>query len=268
MATKVLINAGAGRMGRRILALLLEDSELSLVGIREKAGHSSQGQDAGSLVGTRELGVKVAASSDELASEPEVVIDFSMPAVSLELAREAAQKKWSLVIGSTGFSEAELAQLKEYQQGLAWVVAPNMSVGVNLLFKLAGDVARILGEGWDIDIVEAHHRFKADAPSGTAAKLGEEVARAKGVALSEKACYGRQGRPGARPSDEIGILAVRAGDIVGEHTVIFGGMGERLELVHKAHTRDNFALGALRAAKWVMQQPPGMYDMMDVLGLR
>ncbi len=268
MATKVLINAGAGRMGRRILALLLEDSDLSLAGVREMAGHHAQGQDAGSLVGTGDLGIKIVTSGDEAAIEPDVVIDFSVPAASLELAKEAAQKKWSLVIGTTGLSKAEREQLREYQQGLAWVVAPNMSVGVNLLFKLAGEVTRILGEGWDIDIVEAHHRFKADAPSGTAVRLGEEVAQARGVELSEKACYGRQGRPGARPSDEIGLLAVRAGDIVGEHTVIFGGMGERMELVHKAHTRDNFALGALRAAKWVVRQPPGMYDMMDVLGLR
>jgi len=129
-------------------------------------------------------------------------------------------------------------------------------------------VTRILGEDFDVEIVEAHHRFKADAPSGTALRLGEEVARGREVALSEKACYGREGRCGARPSGEVGILAVRAGDIVGEHTVLFGGLGERIELVHKAHTRDNFAMGALRAAKWVTDKPAGRYDMMDVLGLR
>jgi 4-hydroxy-tetrahydrodipicolinate reductase len=143
-----------------------------------------------------------------------------------------------------------------------------MSMGVNVLFKLVHDVTRVLGEAYDIEIVEAHHRFKEDAPSGTALRLGEEVARAREVRFAEKACYGREGRCGARRADEVAILAVRAGDIVGEHTVIFGGLGERIELVHKAHTRDNFALGALRAAKWVTRQPPGMYDMMDVLGLR
>ena len=268
MAIKVLINAGAGRMGRRILALLLEDSELSLAGVREMAGHPSQGQDAGTLIGTSELGVKVIFGQEEPAIEPEVVIDFSMPKATIEIARVAAERKWPLVIGTTGLSEAEKHKLQQYQEGLPWVLAPNMSVGVNLLFKLAADVTRILGDSFDIDIVEAHHRFKADAPSGTAVRLGEEIARARGVELTDKACYGRQGRPGARPADEIGILAVRAGDIVGEHTVIFGSLGERIELVHKAHTRDNFALGALRAAKWIIRQPPGLYDMMDVLGLR
>lgn len=268
MAIKVLINAGAGRMGRRILALLLEDPELSLAGVREMAGHPSQGQDAGTLIGVSDLGIKVLTGQEEIACDPEVVIDFSMPQATLEIARVAADRKWPLVIGTTGISEEEKGQLQEYQKGLPWVLAPNMSMGVNLLFKLAADVTRILGEGFDVDIVEAHHRYKADAPSGTAVRLGEEVARARGVELSDKACFGRQGRPGARPADEIGVLAVRAGDIVGEHTVIFGGLGERIELVHKAHTRDNFALGALRAAKWVVRQPPGLYDMMDVLGLR
>ncbi len=268
MAMKVLINGGAGRMGQRILSLLLQDPELSLSGLLEHADHPSQGSDAGILAGRGELGAGVVAGFDELKDEPDVVIDFSIPAVTLELAEKVGSLGIPLVIGTTGLTDTEREQLRGSLKGVACVQAPNMAVGVNVLFKLAADTARMLGEGFDVEIVEAHHHFKADAPSGTALRLAEGITQAKGVNLSEKACYGRQGRPGPRSSDEVGIMAVRAGDIVGEHTVIFGGVGERLELVHRAHTRDNFAKGALRAAKWVVKQQPGMYDMMDVLGLR
>jgi len=255
-------------MGRRILSLLLGDPELELAGVREAAGHPAVGTDAGGLAGRGDLGVEVVGAGKELPAGVDVAIDFSAPPATMELAKETGRAGIPIVIGTTGFTAPEREQLSGHLKGIAWVLAPNMSVGVNVLFKLAYDVTRVMGEGYDIEIVEAHHRFKADAPSGTALRLGEEVARAREVVLSEKARYGRQGRCGARTPDEVGILAVRAGDIVGEHTVIFGGMGERIELVHRAHTRDNFALGALRAAKWVTRQPAGMYDMMDVLGLR
>lgn len=268
MTTRVLVNAGAGKMGRRVLALLLEDAELSLAGVREMEGHPAVGSDAGQLVGKGDLGVRVAAAGEPLPEGPDVAIDFSAPAATLALAEQLGPGNIPLVTGTTGFTDSERAKLSEQMKNVACVLAPNMSVGVNVLFKLVHDVTRVLGEAYDIEIVEAHHRFKADAPSGTALRLGQEAARAREVALSEKAVYGRQGRCGARKAGEVGILAVRAGDIVGEHTVIFGGLGERIELVHRAHTRDNFALGALRAAKWVTGQPPGMYDMMDVLGLR
>ncbi len=268
MATRVLVNAGAGKMGRRVLTLLLEDPDLELVGVREVAGNPAVGQDAGQLVGKQDLGISVLAVGEALPEAVDVVIDFSAPAATLDLAEVLGREKISLVSGTTGFTEPELEKLSECMKAVPFVLAPNMSVGVNVLFKLAHDVTQILGESFDVEIVETHHRFKADAPSGTALRLGEEIARAREVALSEKACYGREGRCGARTGGEVGILAVRAGDVVGEHTVIYGGMGERIELVHKAHTRDNFAMGALRAAKWVMGQPAGRYDMMDVLGLR
>ena len=268
MTTRVLVNAGAGKMGRRVLSLLLEDPELTLAGVREVKGHPTVGSDAGQLVGKGDLGVQVVAAGEDLPEGLDVAIDFSAPAATLALAEPLGRGKIPLVTGTTGFTDSERAKLSEHMKSVAFVLAPNMSVGVNVLFKLVHDAARVLGEAYDIEIVEAHHRFKADAPSGTALRLGEEAARAREVVLSEKATYGRQGRCGARKAGEVGILAVRAGDIVGEHTVIFGGVGERIELVHKAHTRDNFALGALRAAKWVTGQPAGMYDMMDVLGLR
>jgi 4-hydroxy-tetrahydrodipicolinate reductase len=255
-------------MGRRVLALLLEEPDLCLAGAREAPGHPAVGTDAGQLVGRGDLGVQVAAAGTGLPGGVDVAIDFSAPQATLGLADVLGRRGIPLVCGTTGFTGPELDQLSERMKGVPFVLAPNMSVGVNVLFKLVHDAACILGEGFDVEIVEAHHRFKADAPSGTALRLGQEVARARRVSLEETACYGRQGRCGARKSGEVGILAVRAGDIVGEHTVVFGGLGERVELAHKAHTRDNFAMGALRAAKWVRGQPAGRYDMMDVLGLR
>jgi 4-hydroxy-tetrahydrodipicolinate reductase len=268
MATGVLVNACAGKMGRRVLALLLEDPDFSLAGAREAHDHPAVGTDAGQLVGKGDLRVRVDAAGTGLPGGIDVAIDFSAPQATLGLAELLGRRGIPLVSGTTGFTGPELEQLSERMKGVAFVLAPNMSVGVNVLFRLAHDAALVLGEGFDVEIVEAHHRFKADAPSGTALRLGQEVARARRVLLDEKACYGREGRCGARRPGEVGILAVRAGDIVGEHTVIFGGLGERVELVHKAHTRDNFAMGALRAAKWIRGRPAGRYDMMDVLGLR
>ncbi|MEW6439651.1 MAG: 4-hydroxy-tetrahydrodipicolinate reductase [bacterium] len=268
MAIRVVVNGGAGRMGGRVLAHLLEDPELLLVGVREFSGHPAQGLDAGRVAGKEDLGVRVVAHLSGVGSEIDAVVDFSLPAATIELAGEVAARKAALVTGTTGLGGEERQALMDLAREVPCVLAPNMSVGVNLLFKIAADVARTLGDGYDVEIVEAHHRFKVDAPSGTAVRLAHEIARARGVPLDENACYGREGKPGPRKPDEIGILAVRAGDIVGEHTVLFGGLGERLELVHRAHTRDNFALGALRALKWVVKQPAGLYDMMDVLGLR
>jgi len=265
---RVLINGGGGRMGKMILSHLLKDPELALAGVREVPGHSAQGRDAGSLVGGGDLGVPVVERLDRLGARPDVVIDFTAPAATLELADDMADAGIPLVSGTTGLSEEQRKALARRLSAVPCVLAPNMSVGVNVLFKLVEEAARILGEGYDAEIVEAHHRFKADAPSGTALRLAEGIARARGIRLAEQARYGREGKPGPRTRDEVGILAVRAGDIVGEHTVTFGGIGERVELVHKAHTRDNFALGSLRAAKWVVRQPPGMYDTLDVLGLR
>lgn len=255
-------------MGRRIVALASEDPDLSVVGAVEAAGHRVLGQDAGALTGARFLGVRVVASLSELESDFDALVDFTTPAATLAMAAEAGERKKPMVIGTTGFSEAERKSLVDRLRDVPAVVAPNMSVAVNVLFRIAADVARFLGDGYDVEIVETHHRLKADAPSGTALRLAEGIAREKGVNLASAARYGRHGRPGPRTSEEIGILAARAGDIVGEHTVLFAGPGERLELVHRAHTRDNFALGALRAVKWVVCQPAGLYDMTDVLGLR
>jgi 4-hydroxy-tetrahydrodipicolinate reductase len=268
MATKVVINGAAGRMGRRIVALLFQDNELELSGAIEAKGHGELGKDAGILAGIGEIKIAVVDSLAKVKRDFDVVVDFSQPAATMEIAREVAQGRKAMVVGTTGLTEGERANLQKMLTPVPCVMAPNMSVGVNVLFRIAEEVAHILGKGFDVEILEAHHRLKADAPSGTALRLAEVISRVHGLDLAKQARYGRQGRPGPRTPEEIGILAVRAGDIVGEHSVIFGGIGERLELTHRAHTRDNFAMGALRAAKWVVTQPPGFYDMMDVLGLR
>lgn len=268
MGIRLVVSGAGGRMGRRIVALASEDPDLSVVGAVEAAGHPALGQDAGTLAGVKPLGARMVASLSDLEDDFDAIVDFSAPAATLAISVEARKRKKAVVVGTTGFSEGEQKTLVERLRGIPAVWAPNMSVGVNVLFRIAADVARFLGDGYDVEIVEAHHRHKADAPSGTALRLAEGIARERGMDFASAARYGRQGRPGPRQSEEIGILAARAGDIVGEHTVLFAGPGERLELVHRAHTRDNFAQGALRAVKWVVRQPAGLYDMMDVLGLR
>jgi 4-hydroxy-tetrahydrodipicolinate reductase len=267
MATKVVINGAAGRMGRRITALLLQDNEMELAGALEVKGHGELERDVGILAGIGAVGIMVKDSLARVERDFDVVVDFSVPTSTAEIAPLLAERRRAVVIGTTGFSDEQRSRLQKVLAPVACVMAPNMSVGVNVLFRIAEEVTRILGKGWDVEILEAHHRLKADAPSGTALRLAEGVARVQGLNLASQAVYGRQGRPGPRTPEEIGILAVRAGDIVGEHTVMFGGLGERIELTHRAHTRDNFAYGALRAARWVVTQAPGLYDMMDVLGL-
>jgi 4-hydroxy-tetrahydrodipicolinate reductase len=198
----------------------------------------------------------------------EVLIDFTNPEATLNNLRQAAAAGKAVVIGTTGLSAAQQAEVKALAAQTRVVLAPNMSVGVNLMFKVVADIARVLSAGYDVEIVEAHHRLKKDAPSGTAVKLAQVIAQALQRNLDEVAVYERKGMIGQRTDAEIGIQTVRAGDIVGEHTVIFGGIGERLEIIHRAHNRDNFARGAVRAARWIVAQPPGLYDMQDVLGLK
>jgi len=198
----------------------------------------------------------------------DVAIDFTSHAASMQHLQTAVQLKKPIVIGSTGFSAEEMEKIRSMAQCVPCVLAPNMSVGVNVLFKVLKTVAEILGDDYDVEIVEAHHHLKKDAPSGTAMKMAQIIAEALGRDLDKVGVYERKGLIGERSRTEIGIQTLRAGDIVGEHTVMFGAVGERLELVHRAHSRDNFARGAIRAAKWVVGQPPGLYDMQDVLGLR
>jgi 4-hydroxy-tetrahydrodipicolinate reductase len=198
----------------------------------------------------------------------DVVINFTNPKTSMESLEFAKERGLAIVIGTTGLSPEQTERVKDLSKSVRCVFSPNMSVGVNVMFRIVQEVAQVLGPEYDIEIFEAHHRLKKDSPSGTAVKLGELIAKAIGRDFSKVGVYGRKGMVGERTKEEIGMQVVRAGDIVGEHTVLFGGIGERLEIIHRAHSRDNFARGAIRAALWVVNQPNGLYDMQDVLGLR
>ncbi len=265
---KVVVTGAAGRMGARLVSLIKESANLELVGAVERKGHSSVGTDAGEIAGCGRLGVAVTDNLTALADRAEVLIEFTSPDVTLmHLAIMAARRK-AMVIGTTGFSAAQLGELRKLAQAIPCVFSPNMSVGVNVILKVLAEMARALGEDYDIEIQEAHHRLKKDAPSGTALKIAKVLADATGKDLDKVAAYGRKGMIGERKRGEIGIQVIRAGDIVGDHTVLFGGPGERIEITHRAHNRDTFACGALRAARWVVTRPPGLYDMHDVLGLK
>jgi 4-hydroxy-tetrahydrodipicolinate reductase len=215
-----------------------------------------------------ELKVQIEAELKAVIKKGEVVIDFTAAEASLKNMEIAAQHHKPMVVGSTGFSAQQMEKVKQLTKEFPCVLAPNMSVGVNLMFKIVEEVARVLGGDYDCEIVEAHHRMKKDAPSGTALRLGEVVSHGLGRKWEAVGVYGRKGMVGERSRDEIGMHAIRAGDIVGDHTVLFGGTGERIEITHRAHTRDTFAQGAVRAAQWVVKQKPGLYDMGDVLGLK
>lgn len=261
--------AGAGgRMGARIIQLIKESGDMIVAGAFEQAGHPAVGQDLGEYLGLGKMELPIAAGLNEVLDQGEVIIDFTFHTASMEHLRLAAERKKPLVIGSTGFTKEEMDEVRRLSESVPLVLAPNMSVGVNVLFKVVKDVALALGQDFDIEILEVHHKMKKDAPSGTAMKLAQVLAQARSQNLDEVAVYERKGIIGERKPQEIGIQTFRAGDIIGEHTVLFGGMGERIEITHRAHSRDTFARGALRAARWIIDQPSGLYDMQDVLGLK
>jgi 4-hydroxy-tetrahydrodipicolinate reductase len=265
--TDVVVAGAAGRMGSRIIAGLAEARDLRLAGALEAAGHPALGRDAGEAAGVTRLGAVLSADPRPLLTRDRVLVEFSTPDASLEHLRLAADGGARAVIGTTGFTPAQREEIGRLAARTAIVLAPNMSVGVTLALRVLALMARALGDDYDVEITEIHHRFKKDAPSGTALRMAEVVAEALGRDLTSVAVHGRQGVPGERTPKEIGILSLRAGDVVGEHTVTFGTLGERLELTHRAHSRDTFARGALRAARWVADRRPGLYSMQDVLGL-
>jgi len=254
------IHGVPGRMGTRLIHLIQGDPSLTLASAIGRAGHPGIGSDVGPLVGLGMLGVTLEAS----VSKPvDVMIDFSNPAASLALAEVCADRKIPLVVGTTGFEPEQKAELAKFADRIALLVSPNTSRAVNLLFRLVGEAARALGDQADIEVVERHHRLKKDAPSGTALRLAEVAAKAIG---SDRLTHGRHGLIGERPRGEIGVHALRTGDNPGEHTVVFGLMGECLELSHQALNRDGFARGALDCGKYLARKPPGFYTMEDVLG--
>ncbi|PLX89083.1 MAG: 4-hydroxy-tetrahydrodipicolinate reductase [Desulfuromonas sp.] len=265
---KVAIIGAAGRMGIRLVHAVLEADGLEVAGAIERSGHPQLGQDIGRIAGVDELGVLV---SDDLAAtmnDADVLIDFTFPDVTLNNLEICAKLGKMVVSGSTGFTPEQRAAAEQYAKQIPVVLAPNMSVGVNACFKLLKETAKILGDDFDVEVVELHHNKKKDSPSGTAVRMGEVVADALGRDYNQVANYHREGMCGERSPQEIGMQTVRGGDIVGEHTVYFIGMGERIEISHRAMSRDMFARGAARACQWIAHQGPGIYDMQDVLNLK
>jgi 4-hydroxy-tetrahydrodipicolinate reductase len=255
-------------MGQRISAMVNDHPDLNLSAGFEQPGNPSVGRDLGECAGIGTLGVLIADSLESIIDDGDVIIDFTFHKATMEFAHIAGRYGRAMVIGTTGLTNEDLTILEKLaENSFPCVQAPNMAVGVNVLFKLAEKTARILGDDYDVEIVESHHRHKKDAPSGTALKLGEMAALGLGRNLAEVGVYERHGMIGARTDKEIGIQTIRAGDIVGEHTVYYAGAGERIEITHRAHSRDNFAKGAAKAAAWVFGKNNGLYTMFDVLGL-
>lgn len=265
---KAVVTGAGGKMGGRIINMIQAVDGIELAGAVERKDHPWQGRDIGECLGLALRGIRVGDDLAAALAGADVVIDFTQHEASLrhlEIARDLGK---AIVIGTTGIPAASMDRVREIAKDTRCVLAPNMSVGVNVLFKVLDLVAGILGDDYDVEIVESHHNLKKDAPSGTAMKMAQVIAARLGRDLDQVGVYERKGLIGERTKKEIGIQTLRGGDIVGEHTVMFVTGGERLELIHRAHSRDNFARGAVRAAKWIVERPKGLYDMQDVLGLR
>lgn len=267
MPIKIVIAGCSGRMGHVLLECVFADADLVLCAALDSKDNPALGRDAGELFG-KTSGVKVTCNIVAALKEADVLIDFTRPEASMQYLEACQKANVSLVIGTTGFSAEQKVAIEKASKNISIVFAPNMSVGITLLINLVQSAVKVLNEGYDIEIIEAHHRHKVDAPSGTALRLGEAAANALGRDLAECAIYGREGVTGERNPSTIGFATVRGGDVVGDHTVLFAGIGERVELTHKASSRATFALGAIRAAKFLADKKTGLYDMQDVLDLR
>lgn len=267
MTLRIAVTGAAGRMGKTLIEAIANAEGCKLAAALERPDSSLVGADAGELAGLGKNGVIVSGDLQKVIDQFDVLIDFSIPAATLANAKLCGANGKKIVIGTTGFTPEQKTQLLASVNSVAACMASNYSTGVNVCFKLLDIAARVLNEDYDVEIYEAHHRHKIDAPSGTALSMGEVVAKALGRNLREVAVYGREGQTGARKPETIGFATVRAGDIVGDHTVMFAADGERVEITHKASSRMSFARGAVRAAKWLGSQHPGLYSMQDVLGL-
>ncbi|HEX2501590.1 MAG TPA: 4-hydroxy-tetrahydrodipicolinate reductase [Methylomirabilota bacterium] len=264
---ELVVAGAAGRMGGRVIALARDAADLRVTGAFERLGHPALGRDAGEVAGVGPLGVRIDPDPGPLLAQGRVLVEFTAPEPTLEHLRLAADRGAGAVVGTTGLQAAQVDEVRRLAARVPIMLSPNMSVGVNLAFRVLGTMARALGDDYDVEITEIHHRMKKDAPSGTAAKMADVIAEALGRRIEDAGVYGRHGLVGERTTKEIGVHALRGGDVVGEHTVVFSTAGERLELTHRAHSRDTFAHGALRAARFVATAPPGLYSMLDVLGL-
>jgi 4-hydroxy-tetrahydrodipicolinate reductase len=265
--TNIVITGASGRMGRALIEAALEVESVSLSGATVRCSSTLVGADAGELVGQGHRNAPIQSNLDAFASSSPVVIDFTTIVATLDHLQWCVTQGVPCVIGTTGFSDAQEVMIAEAGATIPVVYAPNFSVGVNVVFDLLDRASRVFGDSVDIEVIEAHHRHKVDAPSGTALAMGRVVANALDRDLNQVAVYGREGQTGARPREQIGFATVRAGDVVGDHTVLFASEGERVEITHKASSRRTFANGAVRAAIWASTQQPGLYSMRDVLGL-
>ncbi|MDC1311409.1 4-hydroxy-tetrahydrodipicolinate reductase [Burkholderiales bacterium] len=262
---KIAVCGASGKMGRTLIGCIREDEALVLVGALETPDNACLGKDAGGLVGF-DSGVVISSNVDAVTSGADILIDFTRPEGTIEHLKSCLSNNTAMVIGTTGFTDIQKNSIKQAAASIPLVSAPNMSVGVNVLLRLLKTASIALDDDYDIEIVEAHHKHKVDAPSGTALRMGEVIADSLGRGLSDCAVFAREGYTGVRKPKTIGFSTVRAGDIVGEHTAIFAGTGERIEITHKASDRSNFAVGALRAAKFLSGKKEGLFDMQDVLG--
>ena len=267
---KTIVIGACGRMGKLLVNGVAQADDLELVGAVDAPGAPDLGKDAGEVAGAGALGVAVVDDShlSELMKSADVAISFiTSTKAALNHLRMASENGMPMVIGTTGFTDEELETVRKLTASIPCVMAPNMSVGINVLLKVVKDVAAALGDDYDVEVIETHHHDKKDAPSGTADRIAQVIAEALGRNLSEDGIYGRHGFVGARTPKEIGVHAVRAGDIIGDHIVLFGGIGERLEITHRAQSREPYVSGALRAARWVVSAPKGLHDISEVLGL-
>jgi len=265
MRSKLVVVGAAGRMGRRVIALAVESGRFDIVGAIENEGHPEIGKDAGLTAGIGPLNVPLGSSWPTAAN---IAIDFSLPEAADKTIQQCAARGAALVMGTTGLTAAQQESLKAAARKIPIVYATNMSVGMNVLFSIVGKVAAMLGEDYDIEIVEEHHRFKKDAPSGSALTLAQNICKATGRPYPGSLIHGRSGKEALRQKGEIGMHAVRAGDITGVHSVLYSTLGETITLNHTAHSRDTLVRGALRAAEWVIGKPPALYSMADVLGIK
>lgn len=263
----IAVAGSTGRMGRTLIETIAEASDLKLSAALEQSGNPALSQDAGALLGSP-CGIPISSNYADALKTSDVLIDFTRPAGTLAYLDACREQNIKMVIGTTGFTAAEKTIIQNAANEIAIVFAPNMSIGVNVLFKLLEVATAALQDGYDIEIIEAHHRHKVDAPSGTALRMGEIIAQVAKRELDQVAIYGRQGHTGERTPDTIGFSTIRGGDIVGDHTALFAGIGERIEITHKANSRKTFATGALRAARFLADRKCGLFDMQDVLGLR
>ena len=262
---RVIINGACGRMGRLIIQGVSQQDDMELAGAIEYPEHPQIGSDAGVVAGIGDIGVPITGELGDVLQDADVVIEFSKPEATLEHLRQVVNADKAMIIATTGYDPDELATITELASQIRCVMAPNMSLGVNVMIQALELIAKALGDDYDIEVIEAHHNHKADSPSGTALRLAETVAAALERDLDEVGVYGRHGIVGARPKKQIGIHAVRGGDIAGDHTVLFATEGEQLSVVHRAHSPEAFAKGALRAARWVINAPKGLHDVSEVL---